>query len=160
MDLNNMAKKASNVLEKVTAVPLIIMTGLMVIIVLMGTFFRYVLNDPLLWTEEAARYLMVWMALIAASISLKRREHIGIDMVINRLKPGLKKVIVLIVKLLIAYFLYILTREGITMALKARSQISPALKISMFWPLLSVPLAGITTLIQLILQIIIDLTEV
>lgn len=159
MDLNGIAKKTSDVLEKITAIPLIIIGGLMVMVVLAGTFWRYVLNNSLVWTEEAARYLMIWMALIAASISLKRREHVGVEVVINKLPPGIKKVVVLIRDLLIAYFLYILTVEGFAMAIKAKSQVSPALNISMFWPLLSIPLTGLLTLLQLILRIIIDLTE-
>jgi len=159
LNLNKFARKTSDIIEKITAGPLIIIGGLMVIIVLTGTFFRYVLNNPLLWTEEAARYLMIWMALIAASISLKRREHVGIKILVNRLNPKVKKIVVLITKLFMAYFLYILIKEGFQMVLGARTQISPALRIPMSWPLLSVPLAGFFTLLQLILQIIIDITE-
>ncbi len=132
--------------------------GLMIIIVLIGTFFRQVLQNPLLWTDELARYLMIWMALIASSIALKQREHVGIKIIIQRMPTRLRKVIVFVTKLFMAYFLYILTVEGVAAALRARSQISPALRITMFWPLLSVPLAGFFTLLQLILQMIIDLT--
>jgi len=45
--LNAMAISASNLLERITAVPLIIIGGLMLGVVLVGTFWRYVLNDPL-----------------------------------------------------------------------------------------------------------------
>jgi TRAP-type C4-dicarboxylate transport system permease small subunit len=45
------------------------------------------------------------------------------------------------------------------MAAGARNQLSPALRISMYWPLLSVPAMGLFTSIQLILQMIIDITE-
>jgi len=156
---NIWAKKASNILEKITAVPLMIVGGAMVLVVLVGTISRYAFNSPLLWTEEAARYLMIWMALVGASITLKRREHVGIEIVINKFKPKIRVIIKLIRDLFILYFLYILINEGIIMAIEAKDQLSPALRISMFWPLLSVPVMGIFTGLQLILQMVIDVTE-
>lgn len=157
--IHNKAKQGADLVEALTKYPLILMGGVMILIVLLGTFFRYVVNNPLLWTDELARYLMIWMALIAASISIKRREHVGMKLLIQRLPPLLQKTITFVTQLFIAYFLYILTREGYMAALRARSQISPALKITMFWPLLAVPLAGFFCLVQLILQMIIDLTK-
>ncbi len=152
------ALKAGNVLEKMTAVPLIVVGGLMLGVVLVGTFWRYLLNDPILWTEEAARYLMIWMALIAASITMKRREHVRMQLLVNMLPPVLKKIVETATSLAVAYFLFILTREGIVMALSARGQTSPALGIPMFWPLLAVPLSGGLTLLQLILLLVADWT--
>jgi TRAP-type C4-dicarboxylate transport system permease small subunit len=156
--LHTFAVSASNVLEKVTAIPLIIIGGLMLSVVLVGTFWRYVLNNPILWTEEVARYLMIWMALIAASISMKRREHVSMMILVDKLPLLIKKIAGSMTSLAVAYFLYVLTREGIIMVLSARSQVSPALGISMFWPLLCVPLSGVLTLAQLILVLVIDWT--
>lgn len=159
MSLNSITKKSSDILEKITAIPLTFIGGMMVVVVLVGTFYRYVLKSPLGWTEEAARYSMIWMALIASSIALKRREHIGINMFINKMPTRVRKVVVLIRDLFIAYFLYILMVEGFTMAVGAKSQVSPALNITMFWPLLSIPLTGLLCLLQLIMRTIIDWTE-
>lgn len=156
--INATAIFLSKVMEKITAVPLIIIGGLMLGVVLVGTFWRYVLNDPILWTEEAARYLMIWMALIAASISMARREHVSMKLLVYRLPALIRRIIETLSSLAVAYFLYVLTREGILMVISARSQISPALGISMFWPLLAVPLSGTLTLMQLILVLVIDWT--
>ena len=157
--INKKAKKAADILEKITAFPLIIVGGAMFFIVILGTFYRYVLNSSLLWAETAARYLMIWMALVAASISLKRREHIGVEFLVNKLKPSIKKVVKLITNLFILYFLYVLLKEGWILAVNSKSQTSFALNMSMFWPLLSVPVAAFFTILQLLIQIIIDLTE-
>ncbi len=159
MSLNSITKKSSDLLEKITAIPLTFIGGVMVLVVLIGTFFRYVLNSPLGWTEEAARYSMIWMALIASSIALKNREHIGINMFINKVPSKIRRYIILIRDSFIAYFLYILIVEGYTMALGASNQVSPALNITMFWPLLSIPLTGLLCLLQLIMRVIIDWTE-
>ncbi len=156
--INAVAISISKVLEKMLAVPLVIIGGLMLGVVLIGTFWRYVLNDPILWTEEAARYLMIWMALIAASISMARREHVSMNLLVHRFPKSIRRVVETMTSMAVGYFLYVLTREGILMVVSARSQISPALGISMFWPLLSVPLSGAFTLVQLVLVLVIDWT--
>lgn len=118
--------RGRDILERITAIPLMFAGGLMVVVVLVGTFWRYVLNDPILWTEEAARYLMIWMALIAASISMKRHEHLGVEILINRLPVKARKAMQLVTSLFVAYFLYVLTVQGTIMVWDARAQISPA----------------------------------
>ena len=159
MKTKTMLIKAADIVENVVTLPLMFMGALMVLVVLVGTFWRYILNDPILWTEEVSRYLMIWLGLLGASVSLKRREHVSFLAVINLFPVPVRKVILLITKIFIGYFFYILTKEGWILAVNAGAQLSPALKISMFWPLLSVPLSGGFMLIQLVLQILIDLSD-
>ena len=44
-----------------------------------GVFTRYILNDPAGWTEELARYLLVWLTLIGAPLGCLNFTHIGIQ---------------------------------------------------------------------------------
>ena len=53
---------------------------------------RYVLGDPLIWSEEAARYLFVWVSMLGAALALREGGHFGLDLLIRRapaLEPGL-----------------------------------------------------------------------
>jgi len=156
--INSLARKTADIVEKITAYPLIVLGGAMVVVVLAGTFWRYVLNDPLLWTEEGARYLMIWVVLIGASVTMRHREHVRINVIFNLFPDKAKIAIRLITNIFMGYFLYILMVYGWQMALRSQVQVSPALGISMFWPILAVPLTGLFCLVQLILQVIIDLT--
>ena len=79
------ASTLSLVVERLAAYPCIIATGGMTIVVLLGVFFRYVLQQPLSWSEEVARYLMIWAASLAVSIGIMRKEHLGITFLISRL---------------------------------------------------------------------------
>ena len=49
--------------------------------------FRYFLGDPLVWSDELARYLFVWASLLGWIIAARRRSHLSIDMVAIRLSP-------------------------------------------------------------------------
>lgn len=51
------------------------------IAVLLQVFFRYVLNLPLTWSEEAARYLNVWAVLLGAALAVKRSDHLRVDLI-------------------------------------------------------------------------------
>lgn len=147
--------------ERLAAYPCIVTTGAMTIVVLLGVFFRYVVRQPLSWSEEVARYLMIWAASLAVSIGIMRREHLGITFLISRFPPVLQKYAAVLVNLVVLWFLWVLTKFGYVMALEGRTQLSPILsqygKISMIWSLAAIPIAGGLAMIQTILQIVIDL---
>lgn len=60
-----------------TAVAVAVLT-VIVSIILMQVFSRYVLGTPLIWVEELATYLLIWLAFLTASIALKFKRHITI----------------------------------------------------------------------------------
>ncbi|SDI15291.1 TRAP transporter small permease [Alteribacillus bidgolensis] len=51
------------------------------IAVLLQVFFRYVLNSPLTWTEEAARYLNIWIVLFGTAVAVCERDNLRVDLV-------------------------------------------------------------------------------
>lgn len=59
--------------------------GLMVVVILIQVFFRYVLNNALPWPEEASRFLMLWSTGLMAPTAFRRGGFIAIDMVIRML---------------------------------------------------------------------------
>ena len=50
-------------------------------------FMRYVLNMPLIWSEEFARYLFVWVAFIGAGYGVRRGIHISMEYFFNKMSP-------------------------------------------------------------------------
>ncbi len=156
----SMASKLSAFFERLAAYPCIAATGAMTIIVLLGVFFRYVVRQPLSWSEEVARYLMIWAASLAVSIGIMRREHLGITFLIDRFPRSVQKLIGILVNVIVLWFLWVLTKFGYFMALDGRTQLSPILArygISMVWSLSAIPVAGALAMVQTILQIFIDL---
>ena len=59
--------------------------GLMVVVILVQVFFRYVLNSALPWPEEASRFLMLWSTALMAPTAFRRGGFVAIDMVIRML---------------------------------------------------------------------------
>ena len=71
--------------ERGVAVALLAVT---VTLVILQVFFRYVLNSSLSWSEEAARYLFIWAAVLGFSSSVEAQRLFRFDMVAQRLPPA------------------------------------------------------------------------
>lgn len=148
----------ATVIERLTMVPLMVAGAAMVVVVAAGTFWRYVLGDPLLWTEEAARYLMIWIALIGASVCIRHGEHIRVEMLVRMLPALARKAVDMVVALLILAFLGVLVWVGGGMAQDAMRQTSPALGIPMAVPLAVIPISGGLMAVNLLLRMAMVLT--
>lgn len=151
--------RLSKLVNIVVAVPLVLAGAAMVGVVVAGTVFRYALFEPLVWSEAAARYLMIWIGLVGASVALRHNDHIAIDALRNRLPSMLRHFGDLIVALAIAWFLWVMITEGWANALRGVRQAAPGLGMSMFWPMLSVPVAGVAILIQHVLHTLLNLLD-
>ena len=57
-------------------------------IVFLQFFTRYVLNDSLAWTEEIARYALMWVVFIGGAMVTRRNTHIAVELLSNAMKPG------------------------------------------------------------------------
>jgi TRAP-type C4-dicarboxylate transport system permease small subunit len=125
----------------------------MTLVVLIGVFFRYVLNDPFMWTEEAARYLQVWMGFVAVSIALKRDKHIKVDVLSSLAPAWLAAMAGFVVDIIIGLFMIILLKQGYLMTVDTLAHAS-TLPISMVWILAAVPVAAGLSLIHLLVKII------
>src|SRR5580765_7233625 len=64
-------------------------------IVFLQFFTRYVLNDSLSWTEEIARYVLMWVVFIGGAMVTRRNIHMSVELLANVMKPGPSRATVL-----------------------------------------------------------------
>ena len=57
-------------------------------IVFLQFFTRYVMNDSLAWTEEIARYALMWVVFIGGAMVTRRNTHIAVELLSNVMGPG------------------------------------------------------------------------
>ena len=125
----------------------------MLAVALLGVFFRYIMIRPFQWTEELARYLLIWMGFAAISLGVRRREHIVVFPLSEKLPPGLSRWVDLLVDLLVILFFLYLFREGFHMTARTMLRAS-TLPISMVWIHAAVPVAALLALIQLTVNLV------
>ncbi|CAB5129367.1 hypothetical protein D3OALGA1CA_3132 [Olavius algarvensis associated proteobacterium Delta 3] len=105
-------------------------------------FFRYVLNQSLFWSEELARFMLVWLTFLGTSVAYKRQAHPGVDILTRRLAPTLRKFVTIATHLLSLGFFLIMVVYGIQFAHFVRFQISPALTLPKWIILSIIPICG------------------
>jgi TRAP-type C4-dicarboxylate transport system permease small subunit len=124
----------------------------LVILIWFQVFYRYLFHRGVAWVEEIAKYLMVWMALLGASIVLHENGHVSIDLLKAKV-PNQKLVNILI--LAVSVVLYVLlTVSGFQYAIFAYKSISPASGISKMWAYLAIPIGGIFLIVESAIQIV------
>jgi TRAP-type C4-dicarboxylate transport system permease small subunit len=114
----------------------------MVVVVAAQVFCRYVLNHSLFWSEELARYLLVWLTFLGATVAYHRRAHPSIDMLKSRVGPTVGRLMAIAGYLAALLFFGVLTVYGLQFAHFVRAQISPALQIPKWMILLALPVSG------------------
>jgi TRAP-type C4-dicarboxylate transport system permease small subunit len=65
-------------------------------IVFLQFFTRYVLNDSLAWTEEIARYGLMWVVFIGGAVVTRRNSHIAVELLSNVMEPGRFRAVLLV----------------------------------------------------------------
>jgi TRAP-type C4-dicarboxylate transport system permease small subunit len=63
------------------------------IIVFLQFFTRYILNDSLSWTEEIARYGLMWITFLGAGIVVRKNTHIAVELFVQMSSPGVARVL-------------------------------------------------------------------
>ncbi len=72
------------IIDKLLANICVVLLGLLVLDVLWQVFTRFVLNDPSGFTDEVAGYLLIWVGMLGAAYVTGQREHLAIDLLIQK----------------------------------------------------------------------------
>ena len=152
-------ERLTGTLEKVTKASCVMLGGAMALVLISGVIARYVMRNPMIWTEEIARALMIWTAFLGISIANRQRSHLGVTLLVLRLPILFQRLVKLFTDGLTMWFLYVLTVYGVRMVKSSRTQIETATGISMSYFFMCVPLCGLLALIQLSVVILIDLSR-
>jgi len=128
---------------------LILLMAANVINVLWQVFTRFILKSPSSFTEELARYLLIWVGLLGAAYASGKKMHLAIDIVLEKLKGTTKKTAELITQVFIFLFaLFVMVIGGIRLVTitLTLNQISAALRIKLGYVYLVIPISGILIL--------------
>lgn len=119
-------------------------------VVLVQVVARYLLNAPPFWTEELARFLLIWLTFVGALAAHRDGEHISVTWLPELLGARAGQVLILSCHALVLVVLVIITKAGADITLAGR-QTAPALGISMAWFYVALPVgSGLMALVSLL----------
>ncbi|WP_186811089.1 TRAP transporter small permease [Vibrio superstes] len=125
----------------------------LVVTVTWQVFSRYVLNDPSSFTDELARYTMIWFGLAGASYLFGKNGHLAITLFIGSVKTAHRKYFHVLINLVSVTFISLaMVKGGMLLMSRTMMQFSPALQIPMAYVYFILPLSGIVMLIYLALN--------
>lgn len=144
--------------ENFEKVFLVLFSTIMVVVIFLQVFMRYVMQNSLPWSEELARYCAIWLVYIGISYGVKKQRHISVDIAFLLLKDRGKLILQIIANILFLSFAIFVALYGYDTSARLLEfgQKSPANQIPMGLVYLAAPvgmaLAGIRIVQNLILQ--------
>lgn len=134
---------AKEALSRVLEIILVVILTTMVVLVFGNVVARYVFNSAITWAEEVSRFLFVWLTFVGASFGLQKGLHLGMDIVVSRFKPRLRRAIEVVNGVIILIFLGVWIVGGIHLIEANLNYMSPATGFSMGLVYMIGPLAAI-----------------
>src|SRR5689334_9915251 len=101
-------------------------------IVFLQFFTRYVLNDSLSWTEEIARYGLMWLAFIGGAVVTRKKAHIAVELLSNLMKPSpLRSALLALVDFITLGFMALLAYFSVTIIERMHAQTMTVVELPM-----------------------------
>lgn len=139
-----------NLLDKFYRLFLSSLMAVMVVCVTWQVLSRYAFNDPSPWTEELARFALIWIGLLGSAYAYHLKMHLGLDLLIQKLTPQKATQLQLLLHALAVIFAAVVMVYGgvkLVLMINELKQYSPALNWSMAWVYLCLPISGVMLII-------------
>lgn len=103
--------------------------GLAVCFIVAQVFFRYVLGQPLDWTEQSSRYLFIWMMMLGAAIVFYRDSAMAFDMLLHSFPKGPRFWVEALIKILIILFSLYYGYQAFVLASSVGSRMTSGVRV-------------------------------
>ena len=126
----------------------VILFSAMVTVTTLGVFFRYVLNDALPWAEEADRYLFIWLSFVGASITMRHKAHIAVDLLLRYVSPAWQHRLALIAQGCVLVFMGVIFWASLPVIELTSETRATATDIPMSWVYIAAPVGCVLIAIE------------
>lgn len=141
----NYLQKLTAKLDVLLTYLLVIIAGLLVVDVVWQILTRFILPQPSSFTEEVARFLLIWISLLGGALAYRQGLHLGFDLIVGKLSP--KKAVVVqriscVLVILFAIGVLIIGGANLVRLTWVLGQSSPVLGIPMAFIYSVLPISG------------------
>ena len=125
-----MKDRLKHILKNLDAYFAGLMFAITLVIVVVNVFMRYFVGYILPWGEEVATSCFVYTTFIGAAWCLRTHQHVGVDLVVDRLPAGMRNVVQLLTDLIIVFLNGYITYLSVLFIISSKMKTMPILKIS------------------------------
>ncbi|HEY0395640.1 MAG TPA: TRAP transporter large permease subunit [Candidatus Elarobacter sp.] len=103
-----------------------------------GVFTRYVLGNPLVWSDELATIVFLWLAMLGAVVAYRRGEHISLSVLVRRSPPRVRAVLEAIASVVASIFVIELMPATLKFFNQEKIDLTPALNVPRSYEVLAI----------------------
>jgi tripartite ATP-independent transporter DctM subunit len=124
-----------------------------VVILAAGVFTRYVLGNPLVWSDELATIIFLWLAMLGSVVAYRRGEHISLSVLVRRATPRMRRVLETIASVVTAIFVIELVPATLKFFKQEQIDVTPALGIPQSYVVLAIIVGLLLILVLALLRL-------
>ena len=138
-------------LATLVEVPAALLVLAEVVVLLMGVTSRYVLHQPLVWSDELASILFLWLAMLGSIVAFQRGEHMRMTAIVGKLDPRRRALLDLVAIAAAIAFLTFVVHPAYEFALDEMFVTTPAMGLVNSWRAAALPIGlGVMLLVGLL----------
>ncbi|WP_438942909.1 TRAP transporter large permease [Paraburkholderia piptadeniae] len=142
------------VLGYMVEIPAALLVVAEIFVLLAGVTSRYVLRMPLVWSDELASMLFLWLAMLGAVVALRRGEHMRMTALVGKASPSVRAFLELVAIGAPLAFLLLVIGPAVEFAQDEGIITTPALEISNTWRAAALPIGCVLMLVVACLRLI------
>ncbi len=134
-----LAGSIESVLGTLVEIPAAILVVAEIVILFAGVVSRYVMHSPLIWSDELASILFLWLAMFGAVVAFRRAEHMRMTAVVAAATPAMRAYLDVVATCAALAFLLLVIWPAYDYAYEESFITTPALQISNTWRAAALP---------------------
>lgn len=147
-------KRISNAVESIEkSLSMLLIVGI-TLVLFMNVVYRYFLNDPIYWANEASIFMMAWLTFLGGSLGLKYKSQASITFLTSQFSETAKRITSIITHIIILLFIVYILYISYNWIFSLTDTKSSSMRIPMWIPYLSVPIGFTFAFIHLLSHLI------
>src|SRR6202163_3974709 len=134
-----LAASLEALLAMLVEIPAALLVGAEIVILFAGVVARYGLHRPLIWSDELASILFLWLAMLGAAVAFRRAEHMRMTAIVANAKPSMRAYLDLVATCAALAFLLMMAWPAYEYAYEESYITTPALQILNSWRAAALP---------------------
>ena len=148
------ARRLDTGLGRLVEIPAAILVLVEIFVLLAGVISRYVLHAPLVWSDELASILFLWLAMLGAAVAFRHGEHMRMTALVTSVSPRMRSLFDALAIAASVMFLLLLIKPALEFAHDEGMILTPALEIPNTWRAAAIPVGLIIMLVMSFLRLL------
>ncbi|VTU26118.1 Neu5Ac permease [Variovorax sp. SRS16] len=125
-----------------------------IVVLFAGVTSRYLFHAPLVWSDELASILFLWLSMLGAAVALRRGEHMRMTALVDRVQPSTRAMLDAFALAASLAFLALVIWPSIDYAAEESFIVTPALEISNAWRAAAIPIGVGLMIVMALLRLL------